>query len=245
MLNTNTLKRFLTGLILLALSQVIYTNAYSQPYYVPIAQVAGIKILGTAGCLTCHTTDSSQNANRTNVKTDACTAAFSSNHDYNALKTCLTPVTPVAKVCALPLVSNGTTCVAAPKLGTGVNTVGNTTGKAAFDSYTINCGTGTSYLSAAVQDMPKVYTPRVGIQITRVGSKPTKQQYDPIDGDKLYSPVAKLVKGPGIYNVLVNKTIATGPATNKTAEKYNAVYACQNANGVKTLNTKPAVVINN
>ena len=239
------LKRFLTGLILLTLSQLIYTNAYSQAIYVGMAQQAGIKTLGTAGCLTCHTTDNSQNANKTNVKTDACTAAFSSNHNYNALKTCLTPATPVAKVCVLPSVSNGKACVAAPKLGTGVTTIGNTTGKAAVDSYSINCETGTSYLSAAVRDMLKVYTPRVGIQITRVGSKPTKQQYDPIDGDKLYSPVAKLVGGPGIYKVLVNKTIATGPATNKKAEQYNAVFACLDAKGVKKPNIKPVVVLNN
>ena len=243
MLNTINLKRLFSGLIFFALSQLIYTNAYSQPQYVAPAQLAGIKILGSAGgCLTCHAVDSVPAANKTNVKTDACTAAFSSNHDYNALKNCLTPVTPVAKVCVLPLVSNGKVCVAAPKLGTGVTTIGNTTGKAAVDSYSINCETGTSYLSAAVQDMPKVYTPRVGIQIIKIAK--TKQQYDPIDGDKLYSPVAKLVKGPGIYNVLVNKTIATD-AANKKAEQYNAVFACQDAKGVKKPNTKPTVVLNN
>jgi hypothetical protein len=238
MLNTTMLKRFLTGLLVILASQLIIQNSYASPSFVPQAITAGIP---NASCSTCHTTNPGLS---TTVKTDACTNAFKSsgNSNYNALKNCLTPVTPVAKGCVLPLVSNGKVCVAAPKLGNGVTTVGSTTGKAAVDSYNINCGAGTSYLSAAVQDMPKVYTPRVGIQIIKIAK--TKQQYDSIDGDKLYSPVAKLVKGPGIYNVLVNKTIATD-AANKKAEQYNAVFACQDAKGVKKPNTKPTVVLNN
>jgi hypothetical protein len=118
-LNTTMLKRFFTGLIFFALSQLIYTNAYSQPQYVGPAQLAGIKILGSAGgCLTCHDVDSVPAANKTNVKTDACTAAFSSNHNYNALKTCLTPATPVANVCTSPLILDtaSDTCVNPPSV---------------------------------------------------------------------------------------------------------------------------------
>jgi hypothetical protein len=173
------------------------------------------------------------------IKPDACTTAFKSNRDYKALKTCLTAATPVAKACALPLVSNGQTCVAAPKLGKGVTTVGNTTGKADSDSYIINCGAGTSYLSAAVKDLAPVLTPKVSIQIIKTTA--TGLSVDAKDGDAAYSPVAKLVKGAGAYKVIVNKTIATGPATNKKAELYNAVYACQNTKGVKTTNTPPVV----
>ncbi len=231
------LKRLLTGLLVILASQLILKNTYASSSFPTAALQVGVTGIT---CTTCHTIMAGgSNA----IKPDTCTTAFRSNRDYKALKTCLTAETPSAKACALPLVSNGKACVAAPKLGTGITTVGNTTGKAAFDSYTINCGVGTLFLSAAIQDMPKVYTPRLSIEIIKTGK--TKPQYDLIDGDKFYSKDAKLANGPGIYNVLVKKTIATGPAVNKTAEKYNAVYACQNVNKVKTPNTKPVVVNNN
>ena len=229
------LKRFLTGLLVILASQLIIHNSYASTSFIVPAITAGIT---NATCLTCHTSmDGGSNA----IKPDACISAFrvSSPKDYNALKTCLTPATPVAKACDLPFVSNGMACVAAPKLGKGVTTVGNTTGKADSDSYTINCGPGTSYLSAAVKDLAPVLTSKVSIQIIKTTA--TGLSVDAKDGDAAYSPVAKLVKGAGAYKVIVNKTIATGPATNKKAELYNAVYACLNTKGVRTTNTPPVV----
>ena len=85
MLNTPILKRFFSGLIFFALSQLIYTNAYSQPQYVNQAIIAGVPDIS---CLTCHT---SITGGSNTLKIDACTTAFRSNHDYNALNTCLNP----------------------------------------------------------------------------------------------------------------------------------------------------------
>jgi phosphoserine aminotransferase len=233
MLNTTMLKRFLTSFLVILASQLIIQNSYASASFPTAAMQVGVTGIT---CRTCHTTIAGgSNA----IKADACTIAFRSNRDYKALQTCVTPATPVAKGCALPLVSNGTKCVAAPKLGKGVTTVGNTTGKADSDSYTINCGAGTSYLSVAVQDLEPVLTPKVSVQIIKTTA--SGLSVDAKDGDAVYSPVAKLVKGAGVYKVIVNKTIATGPATNKKAELYNAVYACQNTKGVKTTNTPPVV----
>jgi hypothetical protein len=111
-LNTTMLKRFFTGLIFFALSQLIYTNAYSQPQYVVQAIIAGVPDIS---CLTCHT---SMTGGSNTLKTDTCTTAFRSNHDYNALNTCLNPATPVANVCTSPLILDtaSDTCVNPPSV---------------------------------------------------------------------------------------------------------------------------------
>ena len=228
MLNTTMLKRFLTGLILLTLSQLIYTNAYSQPQYVTPAQLAGIKILGSAGgCLTCHTVDSLPAANKTNVKSGY--QAALGNQNYATLKAFIEKSTVVS--CVLPKILNpvNKTCVVAT---TKTAIVGLANGVAKTDVWSVTCPAPSTSLSVAVKDLASALNPKITIRAQK-NNKYSTASTDSKNGDAIYSPLKKLPQGSGVYSVTVFKDASGAVAANKKPQSYTALFSCQNTAGTK------------
>lgn len=98
----------------------------------------------------------------------------------------------------------------------------------ATDHYHVRCPElNTHRLAGTVMDLYPIVPPLVSMQFHKHGAagNDTTNTTDPVDGDAFWSPVATLIGGSGVYDVLVDKT-AMG------AELYRINVHCVSMGGV-------------
>jgi hypothetical protein len=88
----NKLVNLMSVLAVVLASQLMVGNAFATEGYRNTARdTYMIPMLGTNGCLTCHKTDSTSGQGSSTLKNTQCVTDFHTNHDFAALKVCLSP----------------------------------------------------------------------------------------------------------------------------------------------------------
>lgn len=231
MLKAAMLKTFVSVLFLLFGSLCIVGDAFAKSAYVaPFNTVLNAIGQSSVSCGACHQSAGGGGP----LVNNSCVTAFSNNHTYATLATCLHPTTTPPLNCTGNQVSNpaGTACTACPSTQTpnaahtacvaitppaAMNSVQGylgltTSGAAKTDVYQVTCANGTTLatksasLTVAVRDLAPVLAPLISIQVIK-GTFASALSADNVDGDANYSaPSVKLSAGPGIYTMTVNKS---------------------------------------
>jgi hypothetical protein len=93
------------------------------------------------------------------------------------------------------------------------------------DVWDVECGTGTKSLNASVKGVAPATGPKIGVQLVKNGAY--GPEYDPINGDTIYSKWVTAPKGQGHYSMNVIKAAGV-------AESYQVRFVCVNANNKRT-----------
>lgn len=100
--------------------------------------------------------------------------------------------------------------------------IGSTSSSSATTNvYKITCPQKTVKLAVSLNDQAPVTDGIVTIQAVKNFSSSITS--DPVDGDNVYSPVADLERGPGLYTILVSKLFSTTPGADVFSAKLDCV----------------------
>lgn len=164
------------------------------------------QITGITSCSSCHSSGK--------ARWPGISAAFKSG-GLMAVSQCLASNTCGAN-------ASGASTASSLSSKTIVDSIGSSTnGDAATKVYKINCPKKTVKLAVSVNDQAPVSDSVVSIQALKNYSASITS--DPIDGDDVFSPVADLVRGPGLYTVLVSKQLSGTPGSEIFTAKLECV----------------------